>query len=360
MPLFSIIVPCYNSESYLPNTVNSILNQLIDDWELILIDDGSTDSTGVICDEYANRDNRIHVFHQPNRGVSSARNNGLAKARGEWIVFIDSDDWFTEHAFEIYQDSINKTSADRLAFNRYQYIDGKTTPIAKKKKKKIVRRGNELKYFRIDMVFPYYDKIKNGVVTGGIRGVNCNLYRRSLIDKFGLRFDEKVKIAEDALFNYDVLCHAAEMALINEIVGFYRISDDSVMHRYTPNIDEVNNETLLGYKKRIGTLLKDDIEFRIAWLGQVSECIFRAMKLKYLNSEYKVSLNEKIKNFMKWFKQDVVQEGLDYGLVGYLPLGKRQMMQCFSKSIVTGGFLIAYVSIQILKMRKYFIRINEK
>lgn len=91
-PLISIIVPVYNTEKYLDQCIQSVLAQTYTNWELLLIDDGSTDSSGAICDKYAGEDNRIRVFHKANGGVSSARNLGLDNAKGEWITFIDADD----------------------------------------------------------------------------------------------------------------------------------------------------------------------------------------------------------------------------------------------------------------------------
>ena len=91
--MISIISPCYNVETYLLRFVDSVLAQTYSDWELILIDDGSLDRTGRICDEYVEKDRRIHVIHQQNEGVSEARNRGLEISKGEYIVFWDADDW---------------------------------------------------------------------------------------------------------------------------------------------------------------------------------------------------------------------------------------------------------------------------
>ena len=91
--MISIIIPVYNVEKYLAKCIDSILNQAFTDWELILIDDGSVDQSGKICDEYACKDNRIKVTHKKNEGVSKARNTGITLAKGEYICFIDSDDW---------------------------------------------------------------------------------------------------------------------------------------------------------------------------------------------------------------------------------------------------------------------------
>ena len=92
-PSISVIVPIYNSDKYLQRCIDSILSQDFEDFELLLIDDGSTDNSGDICDKYAEKDMRVRVFHKKNGGVSSARNLGIENAKGEWVVFIDSDDW---------------------------------------------------------------------------------------------------------------------------------------------------------------------------------------------------------------------------------------------------------------------------
>lgn len=115
-PLISIIVPVYNAEKTLNRCVDSILLQPFTDWELLLIDDGSKDSSGDICDEYARKDPRIKVFHKENGGVSSARNVGLDNAKGEWITFVNSDDWIVNNALDIDYDEVNE---DLLLFSYY-------------------------------------------------------------------------------------------------------------------------------------------------------------------------------------------------------------------------------------------------
>lgn len=351
-PLFTIITPCYNAERYLHDTVDSILKQKVTNWELLLIDDGSVDNTPAICDDYASKDHRIRSIHQKNGGVGRARNHGLVEAHGEWVLFIDADDWFTDDAFEIYREAIANSFADRLIFNRYNYKEGKISAPVQLSPQRLVRKGEEKKYFLIDMLFPYYDRMKNGVVTGGIRGVNCSLYRKSLIDKYHIRFEEDVKIAEDAMFNYDVMCHAHEVEMQNKMVGYYRINETSVMHRFTPDVDDINNKTIQGFNKRLSFLLESDYEFRIAWTGLVAECVFRAMKLKYLHPSNKDSMKNKELALSDWFNQDVVQNGLDYEFIKYLPMGKKQIIQCLQKSYTSCAFLFAKMSIFYLKRRK--------
>lgn len=100
MPLCSVIVPVYNTEQFLPACIESVLAQTQPNWELLLVDDGSPDSSGAVCDRYALQDGRIRVFHQPNQGVSAARNKGLSEARGQWLFFLDSDDKLSPVALE--------------------------------------------------------------------------------------------------------------------------------------------------------------------------------------------------------------------------------------------------------------------
>lgn len=97
-PLVSIVIPVYNTEKYLPRVIGSVMEQSMRDWELILVDDGSTDGSGAACDRFAAQDERIRVVHTPNGGSSAARNAGMAQARGEWLLFIDSDDWIVPDA----------------------------------------------------------------------------------------------------------------------------------------------------------------------------------------------------------------------------------------------------------------------
>ena len=99
-PLISVIVPIYDVESYLPKCVESVLRQTYTNLEIILVDDGSPDNSGKICDDFAARDPRVRVIHKENGGLSSARNAGLDAAHGEYITFLDSDDWIAEDAYE--------------------------------------------------------------------------------------------------------------------------------------------------------------------------------------------------------------------------------------------------------------------
>ncbi len=116
-PFFSIIVPVYNVEQYLNDCVESVVNQSFSDWELLLVDDGSNDRSSSICDEYAEKDERIRVFHKENGGASSARNVGISAAIGEYYLFLDSDDYWNDcNMLKILKNKLNNTFADIILF----------------------------------------------------------------------------------------------------------------------------------------------------------------------------------------------------------------------------------------------------
>ena len=124
-PAISVIVPVYNKEPYLHRCIDSILSQTFTDFELLLIDDGSTDRSGEICDAYAGKDKRVRVFHKENGGVSSARNKGIQKANGEWIIFLDADDYFLLDALRLLLDVALKNKTKISAANFYVEKDNK-------------------------------------------------------------------------------------------------------------------------------------------------------------------------------------------------------------------------------------------
>ena len=123
--LISIIIPVYNVEQYLSRCIDSVINQTYKNLEIILIDDGSTDDSGEICDEYALKDNRIKVMHKQNGGVSSARNEGLDISKGNYIGFIDSDDFIEKDMYEFLYDLLTKNNCDISCCNKFIFKDNK-------------------------------------------------------------------------------------------------------------------------------------------------------------------------------------------------------------------------------------------
>ena len=130
-PKISIIVPVYKVEQYLPKCINSILAQTYQYWELLLIDDGSPDNSGKICDEFAQKDERIRIFHKKNGGVSSARNLGLDYAEGDYVMFVDSDDWLSNDCLRVCVHEVEANKLDALQFGFISVISNNEKQIVK-------------------------------------------------------------------------------------------------------------------------------------------------------------------------------------------------------------------------------------
>jgi len=157
----SIIVPVYNVEKYLRKCVDSILNQTFKDFELILVDDGSPDNSGVICDEYAKKDSRVRVIHKKNGGLSDARNIGIDAAKGKYIGFIDSDDYIDQNMYKQLYDSLMKNNADLSICGIFDVFDGRT-PVKKSEKELLLNRdeatllifhGNEISVHAVNKLY---------------------------------------------------------------------------------------------------------------------------------------------------------------------------------------------------------------
>lgn len=205
IPYLSIIVPVYNVELYLEQCIKSILKQNYQDFELILIDDGSTDASGKICDYYKSRDNRIIVLHTVNQGVSSARNKGLQIARGKWCSFIDSDDYISEDFFINLFEPLN--ADDEIDFVHGGYTNCNADGIIISIEQQYESIINSNKSFLLD----------------NSRGLlPSKLFRKSIIDKRQLKFYENVKIAEDQIFTIEYLTDIKKYAFVRERGYIYR------------------------------------------------------------------------------------------------------------------------------------------
>lgn len=193
MPEISVIVPVYNTAQYLPRCIESILSQSFADFELLLIDDGSTDGSGAICDGYATKDSRIRVFHKENGGVSSARNLGLKEAKGEWVCFVDSDDELLAGGLQTMVDGISD-EVDMVMAGYYE-LEGE---MLQKDTTSFGGNGIIDRNKALLMMYPSLDLPYMGYPWG-------KLFKRNLVLE-NLSFDEHVRIKEDTLFVVEYLC----------------------------------------------------------------------------------------------------------------------------------------------------------
>lgn len=187
MPKISVIIPVYNAEKYLSRCIDSILNQSFTDFELLLVNDGSDDHSGEICDDYAKKYSRVKVFHKENGGVSSARNLGLINACGEWITFVDADDYLIVDGLQRYINEINE-NVDLIIYgynicNESGYLKFSTTVYPKND---LIQKDDGVKIM-----------FKNSYYNGYLFN---KLFRRSIIEDNKIFFNEDVYYNEDRLF----------------------------------------------------------------------------------------------------------------------------------------------------------------
>lgn len=196
-PLISIIVPVYKVETVLHICLDSILRQSFQDFELLLIDDGSPDRSGIICEEYAQLDARIRVFHQKNGGVSSARNRGLQEAKGEYLVFVDSDDWIQNDFFLLIQSHLKKFDIIFLGLDF------------------VTSNGHSIQKLVPSFGISVNDngtlsEMLYGLFVIDLLGYMCSIVvRRDIVTEHSLKFNEELSLHEDSIFYFDCCIHAS-------------------------------------------------------------------------------------------------------------------------------------------------------
>ena len=285
IPILSVIVPVYNNEQYLSRCVSSIVNQSFGDFELLLIDDGSTDGSGVFCDDWKKKDNRIKVIHQLNKGVSAARNNGIMQSRGEYIAFVDSDDWVEKDYLYCLLNDVRKTDGKRglviQGFVLYtpegnRMEGGKCfTPIA-------------VDFEHIGEIWEKYDL--------GEFGFSCSkLYDRSLLMQYDIRFDERISFCEDLLFRYDyilnidylVIGSAQEYAYVK-----YSSSLSALLHPF-----DMEYLCFMEYQKKVRILSKV-FGIPMAMLPNVTTAMMKVFQ-RALKTDYQIynksAVNRKVR-----------------------------------------------------------------
>ena len=218
--MISIIIPIYNAEQYLHRCIDSILAQSYTDFELLLIDDGSKDSSGAICDAYAVKDNRVRVFHKENGGVSSARNLGLDNAQGDYITFCDADDYVDAEWLAAYSEAI--ASNVDLAIQGYYAIDGDNTV----EKNLSPCQGDAIEAKR---------QLITSLMSQGMYGyLWVKLFRRAIIEEHAIRFDAQSTFREDEQFFSKCLEYTSSFIYTDRVGYYYIVPPASKSYRGDP------------------------------------------------------------------------------------------------------------------------------
>lgn len=228
-PKVSVIVPTYNVELYIEKCLDTIINQTLEDIEIIVINDGSTDRTEQIVNKFAKKDNRVKLVNQINCGVSSARNNGLNLAKGDYIVFIDPDDY-------IDKDMLKKMYLMAQEF-KCEVIQCNYTINNQGVYKEVNHNIKENKLLQDYEIVKY---IKMGLIDGSLTTyVWDKMYKRSFLQQNNLKFREDLSMFEDWHFIMDTVCYLNKFVLISENLYYYRIVKNSLCRHYISNYEEL-------------------------------------------------------------------------------------------------------------------------
>lgn len=256
-PKISVIVPVYNVERFLSKCLDSIINQTYENLEIILVNDGSPDNCGLICDEYAEKDNRITVIHKKNKGISSARNSGLNIATGEYIGFVDSDDWIHKKMFEdlITITILNQSNLVHCLFTNSNEIIEK---VQEKNVNPIILDKKETLYNYLNYGFYVWR----------------NLYSKKLIGE--LRFDENTPFVEDMFFGMDIVEKIDQSIFINLPYYLYNDDNDKALTRVKYNKNTfLSLEANCYIQKKVFNLFPQDTELNMLIKDRIIEnCIY--------------------------------------------------------------------------------------
>lgn len=268
-PLISVIVPVYKVEEYLNRCVDSILNQTYENIELILVDDGSPDNCGKICDDYAAKDDRVKVIHKQNGGVSTARNEGIKAACGEYITFVDSDDYVTsEHFLEFLNTDSNNID---LIVTSFLVKDLNGTY-------KVESNGAEFTLDKLET--EDYQKLFDSSMCY----VWNKFYKKSIVDLHNIRFVENVPFGEDTIFVYTYLKKVNKVRFTTACTYFYEDKDATATKKYWKDLFEYLKMEMEAYMDFLDVVNADE-SIRKEVLGFYSTRFFRLLINRHITKK---------------------------------------------------------------------------
>lgn len=328
MPTVSIIVPVFRVEAYLENCVSSLRGQTMEDIEIILIDDGSPDASGEICDRMAREDPRVTVIHQKNQGVSVARNAGIEAARGKWVTFVDGDDWAHEDLCGASVRCAEETGADVVIFSYYSAFSNEF----KKARLTDLAEGDvtaQKDYIIKKTISQYYggNVVNNGVSAGTTWG---KLIRRDVIINNGIRFKQGLTRAQDTVFWLRGFESAQKIVVLDTPLYYYRISNDSITSgtKYLPNCRVPFGMLLEEYRKYIKEYDKDQ-EYEKAYDLRAMQVMYWHVKHRILNGQNPSSTKEKIRMLKELSEEPQFKDSLRQVQFAWLPRSLKLLVGCF-------------------------------
>jgi glycosyltransferase involved in cell wall biosynthesis len=231
MPVVSVVIPVYNSAKYLHECLDSVIAQTFSDWEIVAIDDGSSDDSPAILDEYAAKDSRIKVIHKANGGVSAARNDGLAAASGEYVLFADSDDWLSDDALQVLFDATSNGAVDVAIADHWQWKENGSESLHHFFAEDFLTDSLAvIRDVQRMVLYKGYSPYPSPNCSYMFSALWTKLIRRTLLVDNGIRFSGSLKLYEDGLVALQVFQHAKSVCYRRVPVYHYRVLNNSLCH----------------------------------------------------------------------------------------------------------------------------------
>lgn len=323
MPNLSIIIPVFNAELYLRLCITSILNQSYQDFEVILVDDGSKDSSGYICDEFIQKDKRITAIHKDNSGVSNTRNIGIEKARGKWITFVDADDELLPNALAKLMSYANE-EYDMIELAHYMVKNNQVITPKRAFENKVVNKKDFYNLFFNYSWFAYHGY------------VYAKLYKKDILNKKKIRFAEDIYYKEDGLFVCQYVACCNLIFLSTEPFYKYYIRENSSVSIYNNQFDRRSFSHILASTSIYKTIKKQNLGDELDSAAKNSICY----SYNILKNAYKKT---KIKDYDLLKKTDIIfKENISTAY--YLKYNTKEKLHRIKRQI--------YLIVKFLKLKK--------
>lgn len=339
----SIIVPVYNNAKFLPQCIESLLNQTYNNIEIILINDGSTDSSLKVCKKYEKRDERIKLFSIENSGVSTARNLGIDHSTGKYITFVDSDDWVEKEMVEFAVKKIKETKSDIVIwsfFRNYPEKELEMSMIPGVEKKFSEDKDKEILYLK-SIYARILEKRNTEDVSAGT--VMCKLYEKDLILNNKIRFNPELIRAEDVVFNLNAFSSAKKICFFNKSLYHYRVNKSSITFnaRYIQDTKKPFNLLLEEFESFINTKIKGEKDnYYRALYARTIQVIKWHLEHNYFHDDYTKGLWGRRKEIMNLINSRPFKVALSNVDLSLLPKKEKMITILFRLKLVLTCYCI--------------------
>ena len=319
-PKISVIVPVYLSENYLVQALDSLVNQTFKDLEIIVINDGSPDDSDKICRDYAGKDKRVIYINKKNEGQAKAWQQGTAMARGEFVAYLDADDWLELDALEYAYDWIVRENADVMFWSRINEFEDKSVPEVPLFSQTTVFSGEKMKWLRRRIVGMLDNETVNPVKTDAVNAAHGKLYRRNIIIDNKIKFYDTFEIGStDVLFNVHTFQHIDKAIYIHKFFTHYRRYNPNSLTRTYQNTLLTKHLALFGYLREF--IEKNNLgkDYRQALYNRIGFAVINNA-LSIVSPNNNNAPAEKKKHLKTVLTNKVFQEALDNMQTEYLPI----------------------------------------